>query len=39
MCVPTEKEQRACEAHGGSIEPALALDAYVCLLPAPAAPQ
>jgi hypothetical protein len=37
MYVPTEEEQRACEAQGGSIEPAFALDAYVCLLPAPAA--
>lgn len=38
MYVPTEEEQRACEEQGGSIEPAFALNAYVCLLPAPSAP-
>jgi starvation-inducible outer membrane lipoprotein len=35
MHVPTQEEVAACEAQGGSIEPAYALDAYVCLLPAP----
>lgn len=38
MYVPTEAETRACLAQGGSIEPAFALNEYVCLLPAPAAP-
>ncbi|MEZ6023558.1 MAG: hypothetical protein R3C16_09170 [Hyphomonadaceae bacterium] len=29
----SDAEARACEAQGGSIEPAYAIDAYVCLLP------
>lgn len=33
MYVPTEEEQLACEARGGSIQPAFALNEYVCLLP------
>lgn len=33
MYVPTEAEVQACEAQGGTIEPAHAIDAYVCLLP------
>jgi len=38
MHVPTEAEQRACDAQGGSIEPAFAMGAYVCLLPDNPAP-
>jgi hypothetical protein len=38
MYVPTEEEVRACEARGGTIEPAHAIDAYVCLLPAASTP-
>lgn len=33
VLTPSEAETKACEARGGSIQPALALDAYVCLLP------
>lgn len=36
MYVPTEEEVRACEAQGGTIEAAFALNEYVCLLPAEA---
>jgi hypothetical protein len=36
MYAPTQEEQRACEALGGSIQPAFALNEYVCLLPASA---
>jgi hypothetical protein len=35
MHVLTEAEQWACEAQGGTIEPAHALNEYVCLLPSP----
>ena len=38
MHVPTEAEQRACEAQGGTIEPAFALNEYVCLLPETSTP-
>jgi hypothetical protein len=38
MRVPTEEEARACEARGGSIEPAFALNEYVCLSPNGATP-
>ena len=31
--LPTEAEEQACEAQGGSIQPAYAIHAYVCLLP------
>jgi hypothetical protein len=30
---PTEAEVQECDARGGAIEPAYALDTYVCLLP------
>ena len=33
MAAPSDEELAACEAQGGSIEPAYAIDAYVCLLP------
>ncbi len=39
MYVPTEEEIRACEAQGGTIEPAFALNEYVCLLPARTPPS
>lgn len=34
MRLMTEQEMAACEAQGGAIEPAYALNEYVCLLPA-----
>lgn len=33
MRMMTPQEMAECEAEGGSIEPAYALDEYVCLLP------
>jgi hypothetical protein len=34
MRLMTEQETSECEAQGGTIEPAYALNEYVCLLPA-----